>query len=106
MREDSELRRAAEIGAAREREACASVLDAVVRELEGNGRLHTPHEVAALIRARGPCLPLLPDEGELARLRSLEKGVMQEDGAAAFGFLSGWRREANVLKAFMVTPSI
>ncbi len=73
VREDNDLRRAAEIGAARERGACAATCDEYAE-----GPLHAGlvnesavlHSAANKIRRRGPCLLPLPEEGELERLRA------------------------------------
>lgn len=68
VREDNEMRRAAEIGAARERQGIIEALHKWARD----HKTDTRSCVEEVIRDRGPCLPLPPDEIELARLRKIE----------------------------------
>lgn len=77
VREDNELRRASEIGAAQEREI---IRTAIQDQLE-SAAVHEPKGlivfllkgVIETIDKLGPCLPPLPDEAELMRLRNIER---------------------------------
>ncbi len=65
-------REAAEVGAARERGACAALVEAGgdgVHRLETAISLGPNAAIAAAIRARGPCLPAPPEEVIAARER-------------------------------------
>lgn len=108
VREDNELRRAAEIGAAREREACALAMCSHCRPDEDGdttpltedklSHIHAQRGSwacrAAAIRRRGPCLPPLPDEDELERLLNIEKAARQMVDVAA----CSWEEAAEELR--------